>query len=94
MRGHFNGVVAPWEEASEVPAPSSAVHTPTHRHNRVSSEVEPPLVASDFNVPILTGDFAPRHSDTGEGGASDYKIFWWRGGGYRNKYHGPSTWNP
>ncbi len=80
---HFNGVVVPGDEASEVPAPSHAAHTPTHRHNRVSSEVEPPQVVSDFNVPVLTGDYAPCHSDTREGSVSDFKIFWWRGGGYR-----------
>ncbi len=89
MKGeHFNGVVVPGGEASEVPAPSIAVHTPSHKH-RVSV-AESPLVVSDTNVPIHTGDFVPLHSDTSEGGATNFKIFWWRGGDYRNKYQNQS----
>ncbi len=83
MKGsHFNGVVVPGDEASEVPAPSGDVHTPSNGHSRVSSDVESPLVISDANVPVQTGHFIPLHSDTGEGGASDYKVYWRRGGGY------------
>ncbi len=51
----------------------------------ISSEGEPPLVASNFNVPVLTEDFIPLKSDTVEIDACDLEINWWRARRYRKR---------
>ena len=75
---YINSVVAPWDEVREGLSPLCSVstqHSTPHIHSRVSGEGDPPLVPSDGNVSVHTGDTVPCDSDAVKGDNSDQEVF-------------------